>query len=131
MTPNFTSQSTYKVGWPPMGECDLCDRLTLLVILLSRCFHKESFIVSHSLPTTWSVETVLSTDSQVVTPPAQGFPTPSILVCGHPVITLMSVSASHYSLYGALPRFLCLVRYDHSHGSKPTNSSKYLLFYRA
>lgn len=62
-------------------------------------------------------------DSQVVTPPMWGFLALSILVCGYPIITLMSFSASCSSLHGALPQFLCLVRCSHNHGSITPNPS--------
>jgi len=60
--------------------------------------------------------------SQVVAPPVRDFNSPSSLVCGHSLITLMRIDAASSSLCGALPWLLCLVRCSHSHGSRVTNS---------
>lgn len=88
----------------------------------------DLFIVPRSLSTAWSTETVHSTASQVVTPPVQGFHATSSLVRGHPLITLALVTTSRSSLSSLLPRFLFLVRYKCSHGSRATNSSNAIVW---
>ena len=105
-----------------MRKRDLCIILILHETSMPHKSPTDSFIVTHSLSTAWSTETVLPTDSQVVTLLVWGFKSPFNPVCGPPLVTLGPFSASHSSLFGALPWWLRLIGCGCSHGSIATKS---------
>lgn len=98
-----------------MRDCDPYDKLALRGTSFSHNSPTNLFIVPRLLSTTWSTETVLPTDNQVVTPLVLGFDFPTSSGCGHPSNTLVSGSASHFSLCGMLP---CSVRCSYSHDNR-------------
>lgn len=119
-----TSQPTRTTMQPPLRGRDPCDMLILRTTSLSCSSPIHSFIVPRSLSATWSTKTMLPMANQVVAPPVQDLNSPSSLVCGHSSITLTKFSTAFSSLCSVLPRLLCLVRCDCSHGSRVTNSPR-------